>query len=409
MSTIRAVVHTSAAATSRQLMQFFRDELHLTVHMRAVQAVFCFADAEQSSALQGFTDGLFTTLRDDGLAAVNDSAVLTARLRQAVEATSLRNLTAQFSVGLDPTATVVEFLSRGITLRLAAATPLDTVLHPRAMDDYNAVYRLLLRVKYCKFALDRVHHGARGSVARLHAVLRVVDAGHLRHVRRHSHRMHVQLAATMHFVNALHTYTQSAVVFCGWRELRAVMCAADSQLADVMAAHDAFRLTLLRRLLLQDATARRELSGLLDAALEFADKYTAFFELATRTAAAFAEVYPAPGCSDLPGILASTRLRQRSAGGAVADGAVVPPASVGGAVTVGTTSVAEASSIVLCSALEDRLASAFASNMALSDRFRKVLQLCVAVLHAKVAATGAPHLAELLLTLNFNGYAASAG
>jgi len=261
LSRLRATSRLTNAAVLRVLM----NEAHLMQHLATLRTFFFMTKGD---VLHDFTSVLFW--RMELKQHLGNSVDLNQQLREAVnslEGYGAQNIRCDFDEAI---AVSIEHKDKyGIRaldpLQLAyiAEWPVNLVISPVAVAQYNKVFSFLIQIKRAQFLLNRIVDTSKDAPAQI------------------GHGFQLFQAELRHFVNNLHLYVMTRVLHSTWMEHK-TRIAASANVDELCARHANYiDATLAMCLLSSKGSTGRVLEfirGILSLVLEFTGVYRKYLE-----------------------------------------------------------------------------------------------------------------------------------
>ncbi|XP_066270799.1 gamma-tubulin complex component 5-like isoform X1 [Branchiostoma lanceolatum] len=231
------------STVSRLLVELLKTEYQLEDYLQAMHKFFLM---EAGDAMHNFYTPLFAKLSAGE--EWQDVSVLNSQLHSAIQQHHSQHAD-RLSVTVE--ASQVEETQpidqlQCLTLCYRVPWPVDIVITSACQNVYNQVFQFLLQLKWAKYCLDELKF----------ADLSCPDVQTDRSVesedvpaRQKQHRMHLLRLRLLHFINALHSYFMTRILYTTALEFQRELSEA-SDLNRVIEAHTAFLTKLYQRCML---------------------------------------------------------------------------------------------------------------------------------------------------------------
>ncbi|KAI8510979.1 Gamma-tubulin complex component 5 [Branchiostoma belcheri] len=230
---------------SRLLVELLKTEYQLGDYLQAMHNFFLM---EAGDAMHNFCTPLFAML--SGGEEWQDVSMLNSQLHSAVQ--------QHYSQDADRLSVTVEATQmeesqpiqqlQGLTLSYRVPWPVDIVITSACQHVYNQVFQFLLQLKWAKYCLDELKFADLSS-----ADVQTVPEGPAETddvpARQREHRMHLLRLRLLHFINALHSYFMTRILYTTTLEFQKELSEA-CDLSRVIEAHTAFLTKLYQRCML---------------------------------------------------------------------------------------------------------------------------------------------------------------
>ncbi|XP_078667184.1 gamma-tubulin complex component 5-like [Branchiostoma floridae x Branchiostoma belcheri] len=230
---------------SRLLVELLKTEYQLGDYLQAMHNFFLM---EAGDAMHNFCTPLFAQLSAGE--EWQDVSMLNSQLHSAVQ--------QHYSQDADRLSVTVEATQmeesqpiqqlQGLTLSYRVPWPVDIVITSACQHVYNQVFQFLLQLKWAKYCLDELKFADLSSSA-----VQTIPEGPAEtedvSARQKEHRMHLLRLRLLHFINALHSYFMTRILYTTTLEFQKELSEA-CDLSRVIEAHTAFLTKLYQRCML---------------------------------------------------------------------------------------------------------------------------------------------------------------
>ncbi|XP_078588145.1 gamma-tubulin complex component 5-like isoform X2 [Branchiostoma floridae x Branchiostoma japonicum] len=234
------------STVSRLLVELLKTEYQLEDYLQAMQKFFLM---EAGDAMHNFYMPLFAKLSAGE--EWQDVSVLNSQLHSAIQqhhsqdADRLSVTVEASQVGGEPQS--IHQLQE-LTLCYRVPWPVDIVITSACQHVYNQVFQFLLQLKWAKYCLDELKFADLRSPDVQAETDKPEDSEDVPD-RQKEHRMHLLRLRLLHFINALHSYFMTRILYTTALEFRKEFSEA-SDLSRVVEAHTAFLTKLYQRCML---------------------------------------------------------------------------------------------------------------------------------------------------------------
>ncbi|RDD38403.1 Gamma-tubulin complex component 5 [Trichoplax sp. H2] len=258
----------------RHLLDILRDDCKLFSHLENIRKLYLM---EAGDAMHSFYSNIFEKIQKGN--DWKDVSYLDTILNEAVQIIpskqSFSLLTIKINHSEKPSL-AIETLSC-LDLQYEVAWPLDIVIDSFAMDYYNKIFRFLLQIKWALWQLEDLSFGdlVRPNLDESDIEAEEKSSDYLTpsdDIEKSSllHQMHILRFKLIHFVNALHQYMMSKVLYSSGIEFQDRLEKA-SDLDEIIEIHKRYIKTLHDRCLLTDRVriVRETIAKILNIAIMF--------------------------------------------------------------------------------------------------------------------------------------------
>jgi len=256
----------NASLTNAAVLRVLMDEVHLMRHLAALRTFFFMTKGD---VLHDFTANLFWRL--EYRQHLGKAMDLNTQLHEALtslEDYGCHNIRCDFDEEIEATIDAKDKYGiralDALQLDYKTEWPLNLVISPAAITQYNKVFTLLLQIKRAQFLLNRIADTSKTTPLR------------------GAHEFQLFQAELRHFVNNLHLYVMTRVLHSTWTEHKERIASA-ANIDELFATHTSYiEANLTRALLSSKGSENRVMQfirSILGMVLEFTSVYRHYLEL----------------------------------------------------------------------------------------------------------------------------------
>lgn len=262
-------IDAAYSIASQRLFDVFFDKFHLPKHIKALKDYLLLGRGDFVELLM---DNLGPSMGKSANSLMRHQ--LTACLETAIRGSTAASDDEDVLRRLD--ARMNEY-SQGqvgwecFTLEYKVDAPVDTVLSPTAMAQYERLFNQLWRIKRVEGAVDsawmRIMTGAKtfASISRqftLESLQRARKGTHkaVSDLQPDFHRVRLALSEMIHFVRQIQYYCQLEVMECSWQRLETALQRKEGDLDSLIDVHKDYLDTMVNKALLLSSKPGREVS-----------------------------------------------------------------------------------------------------------------------------------------------------